>query len=401
MRRTKLGPARRPVAVALTLALAPSVLTLAPAVPAVVPVAAAADTSLRLVPTAGGVSHLDVELAGRLRQRVDGGHRTATLHTTGYSMAGVTWSGAAALRRVSVRWPEKHGAWSPWRRLPLQTDGPDEQGRTRGTQPVWTGRHRDVQVRVLGHRPRGLRLSLIETGPAEAPAAAPATAPAARSLASGSTAAAGVAARRPNHAPQPAMLTRKAWGADPSWRNGRPSYIRKVKQVHIHHTVSANDYAPGDVPGLLRGMYYYHTHSLGWFDIGYNFLVDRFGRIWVGRSGGASRPVRGAHTLGFIHESVGIALIGRFGKHAPSSAALRAVVRLAAWKLDEYGGHPRRHVRVLSHGSDRFPAHTWVTLPVIDGHRDTNETACPGGRLYAMLPWIRGRTGHRVNRFDP
>jgi hypothetical protein len=77
------------------------------------------------------------------------------------------------------------------------------------------------------------------------------------------------------------------------------------------------------------------------------------------------------------------------------------VVRVAAWKLDLYGGHPRRMVRVRSHGSDRYPAGTWVTLPVVDGHRDTNETTCPGGRLYQQLPYLRQRIGKRVNRFDP
>jgi uncharacterized protein with LGFP repeats len=148
-------------------------------------------------------------------------------------------------------------------------------------------------------------------------------------------------------------------------------------------------------------MYYYHTHSLGWFDIAYNFLVDRFGRIWVGRSGGADRAVRGAHTLGFNHESVGIALIGRFGKQPPTMLAMNAVVRLAAWKLDMYGGRPRRAVDVRSKGSDRFPAGTWVRLPTIDGHRDTNQTSCPGTRLYDLLPWLRQRVGHRVNRFNP
>jgi hypothetical protein len=33
-----------------------------------------------------------------------------------------------------------------------------------------------------------------------------------------------------------------------------------------------------------------------------------------------------------------------------------------------------------------------VTLPVLDGHRDTNDTACPGKNLYAALPAIRRRT---------
>jgi uncharacterized protein with LGFP repeats len=355
------------------------------------------------MPTGGGVSQADLTLVGRLGQRVDGGRRTATLRTTGYSMVGVTWTGARAPGRVAIRWPDGHGGWSRWRTVPPQTDLPaaSEQRATRGTQAVWAGRHRVIQLEVLGHRPRGLRLALIDTGPTEA--TAPTTGrPLTASAASASAVpAVSVAARRPTRAPKPALLGRRAWGADPSWRNGRPTYIRKIRQVHLHHTVTANDYAPGDVPGLLRGMYYYHTHSLGWFDIGYNFLIDRFGRTWVGRSGGPGRPVRGAHTLGFNHESVGIALIGRFGKQRPSFAAITAVVRLAAWKLDMYDGRPRRRIVVRSQGSDRFPAGTWVRLPTIDGHRDTNQTACPGQRLYDLLPRIRDRVGRRVNRFDP
>jgi uncharacterized protein with LGFP repeats len=384
--------------VALTLALAPPavVLSASGSVPAS---GAAPAPAVRLAPTGGGVSGAELGLAGRLRQAVPGGRRTGTLRTTGYSMAGVTWTGAGAPRRVAVRWPDGHGGWSRWQALPRQTDLPSavEQGRRRGTQVVWTGRHRLLQVQVLGRRPQGLRLSIIDTGPTQQVASAAAR-PAAASVRSTGSA---VAARRPTRAPKPAMLHRRAWGADPSWRNGRPSYIRNVKQVHIHHTATANDYAPGDVPGLLRGMYYYHTHSLGWFDIAYNFLVDRFGRTWVGRSGGADRAVRGAHTLGFNHESVGIALIGRFGKHRPSKAAMKAVVDLAAWKLDLYGGHPRGTVLVRSKGSDRYPAGTRVRLPVIDGHRDTNETSCPGRRLYVLLPKLRRRVATRVHRYDP
>ena len=44
--------------------------------------------------------------------------------------------------------------------------------------------------------------------------------------------------------------------------------------------------------------------------------------------------------------------------------------------------------------------HQVKRLPVIDGHRDTNETACPGKKLYDRLPGIRRRTQHRIDAFD-
>ena len=340
---------------------------------------------LRLQPAGGGVSELTVPLRGRIGK---------PLRTNGFSMVGVTWTGAATPATVRVRWRAGTG-WSRWRSLPLQTDLPNGgeaagAGARRGTQPVWTGAARTLELDVRGPRPRSLRLTLLDTR--SVPAAA------GRDLSPQPPVARGT---RPTRAPRPPLLNRAAWGADPSWRNGRPSYNRKVRQVHLHHTATANAYAPGDVPGILQGMYRYHTRTLGWFDLGYNFVVDSFGRAWVGRSGGFWRPVRGAHTLGFNHNSVGIAVLGRFGKRPPTPQAVTTVVRLAAWKLDRYDGRPRGWVRAKSRGSDHYPAGTWVRLPVIDGHRDTSQTACPGAQLYAQLPAIRERAGRRVHRYDP
>ncbi len=153
------------------------------------------------------------------------------------------------------------------------------------------------------------------------------------------------------------------------------------------------------MPGILRGMYRYHTQTLGWFDIGYNFLVDRFGRAWVGRSGGANRLVRGAHTLGFNERSVGIAVIGNLDERRPSAKAVSTVIKLAAWKLDRYGRMATGRVVVRSTGSDKYAEDERVRLPVIDGHRDTNDTACPGEYLYAKLPEIRRRTQWRINHW--
>src|SRR4051812_15214982 len=187
----------RPLLAALALGLTP--VAAAPASSAAPSTSAAPTSLVRLSPTDGGVAHTDLALARRLTRGVPGGRRTATLRTTGYSMVGVTWTAARAPRRVAVRWPDGHGGWSRWQPLPRQTDLPSagERGERQGTQAVWTGRHRRLQVQVLGHRARGLRLSLIDTGPTEQGASA-----SARPVASPPSA---VAGRRPTRAPKPAL----------------------------------------------------------------------------------------------------------------------------------------------------------------------------------------------------
>jgi hypothetical protein len=190
---------------------------------------------------------------------------------------------------------------------------------------------------------------------------------------------------------RPEILSRAVWRANESWRDPSPRYNHAFQQVHVHHTASSNDYGREDVPAMIRGMYRYHTYNLGWSDIAYNFLVDRFGRVWEGRAGGVARRVRGAHTLGFNATSAGVAVIGNFEVARPGRPVTDAVASLAAWKLSQWGGNPLGTVRVVSEGSDRFPNGRTVTLPVVDGHRDTNQTACPGRNLYSQLPTIRRR----------
>jgi hypothetical protein len=336
------------------------------------------------------VSALEMPLvASSWRPSAGGAATTPRLSTTPYSMVGVTWHGADPALSVRSRTDGRWGDWHPLRAL---TDGPDAGAEgvpgLRGTEPLWVGPSDGVQLRVR-HEPRPLTLVLIDPGSTPGDRAGPAAArPPARAN-----------ARADARAPRPALLSRRDWDADESWRTSEPRYNKRIKQVHVHHTVNANNYGRGDVGGLIRGMYRYHTQSLGWSDLGYNFLVDRFGRTWVGRAGGAARRVRGAHTLGFNNTSTGIAVIGNFEGAAPPRAVIAAIVRLSAWKLDRDHGTPTGTVRVRSQGSDRYPAGTTPRLRVIDGHRDTNQTACPGQFLYDQLPRIRNRTQRRVDRF--
>jgi uncharacterized protein with LGFP repeats len=327
------------------------------------------DATARLAGTGGGLRAADVRLTSS----------TQTVESDPFAMVGVTWTGAPP-RDVRVR-TRSDGAWTPWRVLEMLHDGPDgDTSVRRGTDLAWVGEADAVRVSVGGPRPTGLTLVLLDpTGTPSASARTVAERPAGRSL-------------------KPRLRSRASWGADPSWREMPATYNRTIQQVHVHHTVNSNSYAPGDVPGLLRGIYRYHTHSLGWSDIGYNFLVDRFGRIWVGRGGGASRSVRGAHTLGFNSTSTGVAVIGNFEAATPSVKVIGALARISGWKLHTHDRNPTGRVRVYSHGSDRYAAGRTVTLPTIDGHRDTSQTACPGARLYARLPDIRRRAAAHVRR---
>ena len=93
-------------------------------------------------------------------------------------------------------------------------------------------------------------------------------------------------------------------------------------------------------PRILRSIYAYHVKSRGWSDIGYNFLVDRFGRIWEGRYGGIDKPVVGAHTLNYNDYAFAMSAIGNFDTVQPPDVMLRAYGQLFAWKLSLHGVNP-------------------------------------------------------------
>ncbi|WP_406158031.1 peptidoglycan recognition protein [Streptomyces sp. NBC_00882] len=185
--------------------------------------------------------------------------------------------------------------------------------------------------------------------------------------------------------PRPRIVTRRGWGADERLRERRFVYTKKVKAAFVHHTASGNGYRCSQVPSLIRGIYRYHVKSMGWRDIGYNFLVDKCGNIYEGRAGGVAKAVLGAHTLGFNTNSMGIAVVGSYGSKKPPAAATNAVARLAAWKLGLYGANPKGKTYLKSGGGNRYPKGKKVRLNVISGHRDGFATECPGRKLYRKL----------------
>src|SRR5690606_28751950 len=147
------------------------------------------------------------------------------------------------------------------------------------------------------------------------------------------------AARR-RTAPMPTIYSRAQWGADERMRDKSSLRYGTISAGFVHHTVNANDYTAEQVPGIIRSIYAYHTRSRGWSDIGYNFLVDRFGRIWEGRYGGVDKAVVGAHTLGYNDYAFAMSAIGNFETVQPPAEVIAAYGQLFAWKLGLHGVNP-------------------------------------------------------------
>lgn len=327
----------------------------------------------------------------------------------GLVTVGVTWARGVHVPEhaitISVR-TQRDGRWSTWTEMPYhEEEGPDPrsaEGRQAepGTDPVFVGAVDDVQVKALtdsGTAPAGMSLSLVDPGSdVAAKAERPEIDTGRLQLSAGevepATAAtdeAALSAARVTSRPQ--VYSRAQWGADERMRDRSSLRYGEVHGGLVHHTVNANRYSATQVPAIIRGIYAYHTQSRGWSDIGYNFLVDRFGRIWEGRYGGVARPVVGAHTLGYNGGAFAMSAIGNYDVAGPSPAIVDAFGRLFAWKLG-------------LHGVFASSRRQWIVkryLPAVQGHRDVGQTACPGRYLYAQIPTIRARAARYQRSFAP
>jgi N-acetylmuramoyl-L-alanine amidase len=155
--------------------------------------------------------------------------------------------------------------------------------------------------------------------------------------------------------------------------------------------VNANDYGPEDSAGIVLGIARYHRNSNGWNDIGYNFLVDKYGQIFEGRAGGIDQAVVGAQAQGWNSSSTGIACIGDFSSVTNTPEGMNALAQLIGWKLSLHGVPVQGTVTLTSIGGaeNKYPAGTQVTFQRIGGHRDGCNTACPGNGLYGQLDALR------------
>ncbi|NKT15175.1 cold-shock protein [Rhodococcus hoagii] len=389
-------------------------------------------------PTAPSTAHGDIAapVPGEVSPETLGATVKEVTQDTPFSMVGVT---AADLQSsvTQLRAKLADGSWGEWI-TPDLIDG-SSNGK-QGTEPVFVGDTNAVQILVTpkdgaagaagtAEAPAGTDPTdpaLRAPGAAEVPEAPAAEAPApqeesdatqplgytpaavSKPLRQATLTANDVAAVliNPGSGPQDAnladiatptsvngvnIISRKAWGANEGIRCQNPTYDDSTGGATVHHTAETNNYTREQSAGIVRGIYAYHAQSLGWCDIGYNVLVDRFGQIFEGRFGGLDRPVQGAHAGGFNENTVGIAMMGNFVNEPAPAATIESVGKYLGWRLKLANLNPKGQVTMYSEGTQysKYPLGQRVVLPTIFAHRDVGYTECPGSAAYAQMDQIR------------
>ncbi|OBH49191.1 cold-shock protein [Mycobacterium sp. E2479] len=331
---------------------------------------------------------------------------------TPFSLVALTGDLAGTSTRVRAKRPD--GSWGRWYQTEYETAAPDpdqHSGATegpRGTDPVFVGTTTTVQIAVtrplgatvtqalppvapsaktdLGYKPAsreqpfGQNISAVLISPPQAPVEKHWTPPAGVLM--------------PGQAPP--IISRADWGADESLRCGTPQYDNGIRAAVVHHTAGSNDYSPLESAGIVKAIYTYHSKTLGWCDIAYNALVDKYGQVFEGSAGGLTKAVEAFHTGGFNRNTWGVAMIGNFDDAPPTPIQLRNIGRLLGWRLGLDGVDPKGTVQLESAGSHytTFPTGSIATLPTIFTHRDVGNTDCPGNGAYALMDEIRDIASH-------
>ena len=362
---------------------AASVLEPAPSVAPSVELAPSVAPSAALAPDSAPSAPAELLATG-----VDAAVVTDEIETDDFAVLGVTWQPTGGDEQVSVEVRVREDAgWTDWTTLETNDSGPDmgtqeyeDAADIMATEPLIAADADALQVRVHtadGEAPQDLETVLIDPGTGSADGVTSDT-----SVLSGADAA----------VVRPAITRRAQWGAKAT-RCSSNNYSDTVLAATVHHTAGSNNYTAAQSAGILRGIQSYHMDTLGWCDVGYQFVVDKYGQIFEGRAGGIDRPVVGAHAGGFNSRTFGVSALGNYETASTTPALVAAISRVIGWKLSLYERDIYGSATLTSAGGGtaKYAEGTSVTLPNVFGHRDVGNTSCPGRNLYSALGSIRSQ----------
>ncbi len=286
-----------------------------------------------------------------------------------FNLVGASWTSMTGSVTVQVRTQAATG-WSDWTTL----DPEAEPGTKETTEPLYVGDSTGLELRAVG--PAGSAITGLAATAVSSPAVAADSTLQKVQAQSVST----------DGVPAPAIISRAAWGADENLKASSgadcmtPKIDDTVQAAVIHHTAGSNDYTADQSASIVRGIYAYHVQGNGWCDIGYNFLVDKYGQLFEGRFGGINLPIHGAHASSWNTNTMGVSFMMNSSLMPATEASLNSAISLLAWKLGSFYRDPLGSTTLVG-----------ATQPVIFGHGDVMATDCPGTSLHSLLQQIRDR----------
>ena len=180
----------------------------------------------------------------------------------------------------------------------------------------------------------------------------------------------------------PRIYRRRDWNAEPFRGTPIPLNRPSYNYMTLHHTAGFGATTLAEGLEQVRRIQDFHQNGRGWRDIGYQFLMDREGRLYQGRPFlNESAPwdlgpplAHGAHVGGANTGNIGVSLMGCYHPAEGSNCrdemtqpAIDSLLTTFAFLSERYGVSPE----------------------LMRGHRDFSQTACPGDNNYVQLSGFR------------
>lgn len=185
------------------------------------------------------------------------------------------------------------------------------------------------------------------------------------------------------HIIPPPLITRAEWGASP-FQGGSPSPLSNGSYDYMtfHHAAGWSATTLAEGLAAVKSIQDFHQNGRGWSDIGYQFVIDRGGRLYQGRpflDGSTTLEevpalAMGAHVGGANTANIGVSLLGCY--HPPEGPNCTEMITPEALQT---------YITLFAFLSERYG----VAPTFIRGHRDFSSTACPGDNNYNLLPDIK------------